>query len=109
MIRSILRWTFNDGDTWYDAGRRMKLKMNHVLSMVNIRLWESAALKAKWKWAGRLTNMHTSRWAKMISTYHPADILQHDQINIPRRSKGRPRLRWEDDINPFCRYQDFSD
>ena len=49
------------------------------------------------------------KMAKMISTYHPADVLQHGQIHSPRRSKGRPRLRWEDDINSFCRHQGFSD
>jgi hypothetical protein len=47
------------------------------------------ALKLKWRWAGHLARLENSRWAKEVTVWPgPAG----------KRTRGRPRTRWADDL-----------
>ena len=45
--------------------------------------------KLKWKWVGHMMRSKKDKWAKDVTEWCPRGN---------KRSKGRPRRRWEDDI-----------
>lgn len=47
----------------------------------------------KWKWAGHVCRMENSRWTKKVIEWIPRD---------GRRSRGRPRKRWQDIFAQRC-------
>ena len=53
--------------------------------------------------------MHDSRWAKKISYFSPGQIQQDGQMHENKRNRGRPRVRWEDDLNNFAKYHGYGD
>ena len=50
-------------------------------------------LKMKWSWAGHIGRMTDNRWTKKCTRWSPSG----------KRRRGRPRLRWADDLK---RYQE---
>lgn len=52
------------------------------------------AAKLKWDWAGHVCRMHRERWANVATKWHPRG---------GRRGRGRPRIRWSDDLRTFNR------
>ena len=46
-------------------------------------------LKQKWKWAGHVARMEDNRWTQRITNWQP---------RIGKRSRGRPTIRWRDDL-----------
>jgi hypothetical protein len=49
----------------------------------------AAARRRKWRWAGKVANMSTDRWARKLVEWRP---------RIGKRHRGRPQTRWRDDI-----------
>jgi len=49
----------------------------------------AAAKRRKWRWAGKVANMSTDRWARKLVEWRP---------RIGKRQRGRPRTRWRDGI-----------
>ena len=47
------------------------------------------AVEAKGKWAGHMARMKNHEWAKKTTEWTPLDR---------KRAKGRPKIRWRDDI-----------
>ena len=43
----------------------------------------------KWKWAGHVARMNDNRWTVRCTEW---------QVRNGKRSRGRPRRRWHDDI-----------
>ena len=58
--------------------------------------------------AERINRMHPNRWTKKISNFDPRAHLQDDQACMSKRSRGRPRQRWEDHLNMFSMYYGFA-
>ena len=46
-------------------------------------------LKQKWKWASHIERLKDNRWTKRCTEWQP---------RRGKRSRGRPRRRWQDDI-----------
>ena len=53
----------------------------------------------KWKLALRIATSPSERWLKKAAEWNP-DLSSRFQTN---RAIGRPRKRWEDDINDFLK------
>ena len=66
-----------------------------------VESWDELVLKRKWSWANRILEMNDDRWAKQMASYSP---VQNSQC---KRKRGRPRLKWEDDLNAFARYNGY--
>ena len=45
--------------------------------------------KEKWRWAVHIARMKDNRWTKLCTEWQP---------RRGKRSRGRPRRRWQDDI-----------
>ena len=48
--------------------------------------------EAKWKWAGYVASMNDKRWTVTCTEW---------QVRHGKRSRGRPRRRWHDDIQQW--------
>ena len=51
-----------------------------------------AITKAKWKWAGHVARMNDNRWTVRCTEW---------QVRHGKRSRGRPKRRWHDDIQQW--------
>ena len=47
----------------------------------------------KWMWASRIASMSGERWARTVAEWHPRG---------PKRTQGRPSVRWRDDFVKAC-------
>ena len=63
---------------------REKTKLNDILEVIT---------RSKWKWAGHVARMSDNRWTIRSTEW---------QVREGKRSRGRPKRRWQDDI---CQYQ----
>ena len=62
---------------------REKTRVNDILEVIT---------KTKWKWAGHVARMNDNRWTIRCTEW---------QIKGGRRSQGRPKRRWRDDIQQW--------
>ena len=104
MLRLIIGWQRYEGECWRTTMHRMKIKLSNALNTFYVESWDELVLKRKWSWANRILEMNDDRWAKQMAFYSPVQISQYEQSNINNRKRGRPRLKWEDDLNAFARY-----
>ena len=64
-----------------------------------IRCWNKTHRKMKWKLALRIATSPSERWKKKAAVWNP-ELSSRYRTN---RAIGRPRKRWEDDINDFLK------
>ncbi|KAL6730100.1 hypothetical protein Aduo_001096 [Ancylostoma duodenale] len=62
-----------------------------IRSRTGLKNWIHNALRRKWKYAKKLSLCHEEMWAYMTTSWVP----------MSKRSKGRPKTRWLDDIAKF--------
>ena len=62
---------------------RERTKVDDILKVIT---------KTKWKWAGHVARMSDNRWTVRCTEW---------QVRHGRRSRGRPRRRWQDDIRQW--------
>ena len=60
---------------------------------------EQNTQKMKWKFALRIATSPSERWLKKAADWNP-DLSSRNRTN---RAIGRPKKRWEDDINDFLK------
>ena len=67
-----------------------------------ITCWIETHRRLKWRMARRIVSLPEKRWTKRVFDWHPAL-----DINIKtRRQVGRPKRRWEDDLNEFMKTEE---
>ena len=74
---------------WIETHRRLEC---HRLPII----WSRAK---KWRMESKIASLPEERWTRKIFDWHPG---LDDRINT-RRMVGRPKRRWEDDINEFIK------
>ena len=62
---------------------------------------EQDSQKMKWKLAQRIATPPSERWLKKAAEWNP-DFSSRYRTN---RAIGKPRKRWEDDINEFLKHE----
>ena len=82
--RIMLNITWRDHKTaeWI----REQTKLRDILETIS---------KAKWTWAGHLTRRTDNRWTTKLTFWQPRGHTQN---------KGRPKFRWRDDLDKFCKH-----
>ena len=71
------------------------------MECAKIRCWNRTHKKMKWKLALRIATSPSERWLKKAAEWNP-DLSSRYRTN---RAIGRPRKRWEDDINDFLKQE----
>ena len=104
MLRRIVGWNISMDMSWEDVMRKMKSKIDNALRIFPVTLWDAAVLKRQFSWTNTIIHVHSSRLAKRMSTWNIFRI--HNEV-IPRRKQGRPKRRWEDELNHFSKMFSF--
>ena len=64
------------------------------------RCWDKTHKKMKWRLAMRIATSPSGRWLIEASEWNP-EFSSKYRTN---RAIGRPRKRWEDDMNEFLKF-----
>ena len=82
-------------EDWFDYIRRSTAEAIDKMEHAKIRCWNRTHRKMKWKLALRIATSPSERWIKKAAEWNP-ELSSRYRTN---RAIGRPRKRWEDDIN----------
>ena len=85
---------------WADFTRRAARMTEEHLQAAHVDSWVCQQRRRKWRWAYRVANMDSDRWASQAMSWDPA-LTSH----TARRSTGRPKRRWDDDIREYINQQ----
>ena len=88
-------------EDWIDYIKRSTVDAMDKMERAKIRCWNRTHKKMKWKLALRIATSPSERWLKKAAEWNP-DLSSRYRIN---RAIGRPRKRWEDDINDFLKQE----
>ena len=69
------------------------------MKKMKIPCWTEIHRRLKWRMTSRITSLPEERWTSKIFTWHPG----LDNEIRTRRMVGRPKRRWEEDINKFVK------
>ena len=86
-------------EDWIDYIKRSTADALDKMERAKIRCWNRTHKKMKWKLALRIATSPSERWLKKAAEWNP-DLSSRYRTN---RAIGRPRKRWEDDINDFLK------
>ena len=86
-------------EDWFDYIRRSTADAIDKMEHAKIRCWNRAHRKMKWKLALRIATSPSERWIKKAAEWSP-ELSSKYRTN---RTIGRPKKRWEDDINDFLK------
>ena len=86
-------------EDWIDYTERSTAEALDKMERAKIRCWNRTHKKMKWKLALRIATSPSERWLKKAAEWNP-ELSSRYRTN---RTIGRPRKRWEDDINDFLK------
>ena len=84
-------------EDWFDYIRRSTADAIDRMDHAKIRCWNKTHKKMKWKLASRIATSPSERWVKKAAEWNPEMSSKYRTS----RMIGRPKKRWEDDINDF--------
>ena len=85
-------------EDWIEYIKRSTFDALDKMERAKIRCWNRTQ-KMKWKLVLRIATSLSERWLKKAAEWNP-DLSSRYRTN---RAIGRPRKRWEDDINDFLK------
>ena len=86
-------------EDWFDYMRRSTAEAVDKMDQNKIRCWNKTHKKMKWKLALRIATSPSERWVKKAAEWNPETSSKY----MTSRPIGRPKKRWEDDINVFLK------
>ena len=86
-------------EDWFDYIRRSTADAIDKMDHAKIRCWNRTHRKMKWKLASRIATSPSERWVKKAAEWNPELSSKYRTS----RMIGRPKKRWEDDINDFLK------
>ena len=86
-------------EDWFDYIRRSTADAIDRMDHAKIRCWNRTHKKMKWKLASRIATSPSERWVKKAAEWNPEMSSKYRTS----RMIGRPKKRWEDDINDFLK------
>ena len=88
--------TENEED-WVSFIKRSTEEAEQHMEKHKLPCWIEVHRRTKWRMARRIVTLNKRRWNKRVFDWQPGlDPTLH-----PKRSVGRPKRRWEDDLNEF--------
>ena len=91
--------TFFEEEDWVQYIKRSTEDAMEKMECAKIRCWNRTHKKMKLKLALRIATSPSERWLKKVAEWNP-ELSSRYKTN---RAIGRPRKRWEDDINDFLK------
>ena len=81
-------------EDWVCFVQRSAHTVDNIASAHGMEEWVTLHRRRKWKSAGAFARKTDGRWSKQVLEWSPS----FEQ----RRSQGRPKLRWAEDIEKFA-------
>ena len=91
--------TLIEEEDWIEYIKRSTEDAMAKMAHAKMGCWNRTHKKMKWKLAQRIATSPSERWLKKTVEWSP-DLSSRYKTN---RAIGRPRKRWEDDINDFLK------
>ena len=85
---------------WVEYIKRSTNEAIEKMGNEKIRCWNKTHKKTKWRLALRIATSPSERWLMKAAEWNP-ELSSRYRTN---RAIGRPRKRWEDDINEFLKF-----
>ena len=93
-------------EEWFEFIKRSTKEFEEHMKKMKILCWIETHRRMKWRMAMRIASLSKERWTSTIIEWIPG--LDDNKIKT-NRIVGRPRKRWEDDINEFLRPEEKED
>ena len=90
-------------EPWEDTMRKMKERVNRGLQKYPMKWWTRRLGTYLWKFAVRVKLSLPDQWITQSSEWEPNMIEDASCEYSTYREVGRPRLKWDDILNRFCR------
>ena len=100
-MRKWIQLRLKKKEDWIDYIKRSTEDAMEKMERAKIRCWDRTHKKMKWTLALRIATSPSERWPKKTAEWNP-DLSSRYGTN---RAIGRPRKRWEDDINEFLKQE----
>ena len=88
-------------EDWIEYIKRSTEEAIEKMESAKIRCWNKTHQKMKWKLALRIATSPSDRWLRKAADWNP-ELSTRYRTNT---AIGRPRRRWEDDINEFLKLE----
>ena len=92
MKRCIVGWVRHVDEDWPTTMRRMKSRVSRADTTRPSKSWFECIWRQQWHFIAHLLGSACD-WPRLLATWQPAGY----------RAQSRPHLRWDDQVNRFCR------
>ena len=92
-------------EDWIEYIKRSTKEAEEHMKKMKIPCWIETHRRLKWRMARRIVSLPDKRWTRKIFDWQPG----LDNKIKTRRMVGRPKRRWEDDINEFLKTDEIKD
>ena len=103
MLRRIIGWRRVANENWHDTMTRMNARLERAHNLYPWKNWSYAG--NKWRFIHHILSSEQGLWSRTLLLFNFYPIADPVSIFQPKRSNGRPRLRWDDCIQSFCDYK----
>ena len=93
--------TENEED-WFEYIKRSTKEAEEQMEKYKITYLIEIHRRHKWRMAPRIITLPVKRWNRRVFNWHPG----LDNSIRARRQVGRPKRRWEDDLNEFMKTEE---
>ena len=104
MLRTIVGWVAVDSTDWKTTMQRMNEKLGAALRLYPISLWSDAVFRKQFRLSACVCR-HLERWPAAATFWNPPDNAGRYFTNQPFRKRGRPQVRWDDNLWKFGEMQ----
>ena len=81
--------------------QRMKVRVDNEVGQSKMITWSMRLAETQWKFVGRLKQLPTTSWPSQVAFWQPYLIDDPSCDFIPHRGRGRPCIRWDDEVSNF--------
>ena len=89
-------------ENWFEYIKRSTKEAEEYMEKQKISCWIETHRRQKWPMARRIITLPEKRWNRRVFNWHPG----LDTSIRTRRQVGRPKRRWEDDLNEFMKTEE---
>ena len=102
MLRRIVGWRRLDGEPWRDTMARMSQRLERADQLYHCEPWSRMYAKNQWRYAEHIINGSDALWSSRLADYNSKPNWDAHAPFAPRRSRGRPCMKWDDRLHSFC-------
>ena len=102
MLRRIIGWRRIDTESWRDTMLKMNQRLLFGQSLHFCEPWSISFARAQWRYVHHIIDANPLLWARFMCRFNFNLVEDFSRWAIPHRNRGRPRMRWDDNIHSFC-------